>query len=509
MKHLERTKNTIRNFIGGLINKGATLLLPFLMRYVIVIYLGKEYLGLNNLFASVLSVLNLAELGIGAALVYSMYKPIAKDDRKAICSLLSLYKKIYRIIGLIVLVVGLAIIPFLPFLIKDNVEVIDIKLLYLFFLADTVLSYLLFAYKNSLLMAHQRTDVSSNIGTIVNIALNVTQLVLLIAFRNYYVFIMVKPAFTVINNLVINWATNKMYPDYKPNGIVAKQQRKEIMERVKALAGHKIGATVVTSADSFVISAFLGLDVLAIYSNYYYIAFFIISITAMFFSGMLAGIGNSLVTESQEKNYQLFKNVNFILSWIVSWCSVCLLCLFQPFMEAWMGEDMLLSNSSLLLIVLYYYSWQFRTTGLYFKDAAGLWQADFWKPYVSSLINIVLNIVLVNIIGINGVFISTIICMAVVNYPWETRVIFRDLFKRSSREYYLSELQNFVKAIVMCAVTFSLCMLLPVQHGIWCICFRFAICLIIPNLIFVLCSFKLKEFSYSIDKAKRLLTRKT
>lgn len=507
MIRLERTKNTLRNFVFGVLNKGISLLLPFFIKYEIINILGKEYLGLNNLFTSVLNVLNLAELGVGAAMVYSMYKPIAEGDKESICALLALYKKAYRIIGLVVFACGLALIPFLPFFIKDSVEVVNTNILYIIFLVDTALSYLLFAYKNSLLIAHQRTDVASNLGTIIHILLNIAQAILLLVFKNYYIFIIVKPLFTIINNLCINWITKRMYPEYEAKGMVSKEEQSQIFSRVKALVGHKVGTTVVASADSLVISAFLGLEMLAIYSNYYYIIFSVISITSMFFNGMLAGIGNSLIVESKEDNYKLFENINFILSWLVSWCSVCLLCLFQPFMEVWMGSDMLLSTTSLIFIVIYYYSWQFRTTGLFFKDAAGLWQADFWKPYVSAAFNLLVNIILVNCIGINGVFISTIVCMIAINFPWETYVLFRDVFKRGCVSYLLKELLNLVKTIIMCFITYFICCKIPIQHGIICVILRFLVCILVPNLIFILTSFKTKEFAYVKVKIKSILKR--
>ncbi|MBR5658495.1 MAG: polysaccharide biosynthesis protein [Lachnospiraceae bacterium] len=490
-----------------MVNKGVSLLLPFFIRVVIINVLGKEYLGLNNLFTSILHVLNLAELGIGSAMVYSMYKPIAEGNGELICSLLALYKKVYRIIGLIVFTAGIVLVPFLPFLIKGGAEGINITVLYLIFLVDTVLSYLLFAYKNSLLMAHQRTDVSSNIGTVVHLLLNLVQVILLLVFKNYYIYIIVKPLFTILNNLVINWATDRMYPMYKPEGVVSPEKQSEIFGRVKALIGHKIGTTVVSSADSLVISAFLGLEVLGIYSNYSYIIFFIISLSAIFFNGMLAGIGNSLVTENVDKNYTLFENINFILSWLVGWCSVCFLCLFQPFMELWMGADMLLPASSVVCIVIYYYTWQFRTTGLYFKDAAGMWQADFWKPYVSAVFNLVVNIILVLIIGINGVFISTIVCMALINFPWETIVLFRNLFKRSPKKYIIQEFINLIISIVMCGVTYLICAYLPMQHGLGCLAVRFLLCLTVPNIIFVIAFFRKKEFHYVIAKIKQVIKR--
>lgn len=503
MRKLQRTKNSVRNFIWGIINKSITLLLPFFIRNVIINVLGKEYLGLNNLFTSILNVLSLAELGVGSAMVYAMYKPIAEENREMICALLSLYKKLYRIIGLVIFVIGMVLLPFLPFLIKGGVKGININVLYLIFLLDTVLSYLMYAYKNSLLIAHQRTDISSNIGSIVHLMLNLFQLIILIVLKNYYIYILMKPVFRIVNNYMIKIVTERIYPDYKPSGQIAKEQRTEIFQHIKALLGHKIGVTVISSADSLVISAFLGLDILAIYSNYYYIISFVISIMGILFDGMLAGIGNSIVTETKQKNYYLFKNINFVTMWFVTWCTVCLLCLFQPFMKIWMGEKMLLSNSSLYFIVLYYYTWQFRCTGLYFKDAAGMWKADFWKPYVAAVVNILGNIILVKTIGINGVFISTIICMIFIYFPWETKVVFEKLLKRSCKEYLICQIIYSIEALFICIVTYLICESVSFT-GDFEIVVRGVICITLPNALFLIFNSKNVGFKYVNDKFRKM-----
>ena len=297
----------------------------------------------------------------------------------------------------------------------------------------------MFAYKQSLLQAHQRTDVSSNVGSIVNIALNVIQIVVLIRLSNYYLYVILKPIFTVINNITIAIVTKRMYPNYSCRGNINREVAKTIAHKVKALVGHKIGTTVITSADNLVISAFLGLTAVAIYGNYYYIMYFIIGVMGIAYSGVLAGIGNSLVTETEEKNYQLFNNMNFLIMWVVSWCSVCFLCLYQPFMKIWMGEDMMFPMPTVILLVIYYFTWQMRVTVINFKDAAGIWNADFWKPYVAAIVNLFTNILLVNLIGINGVFISTIICMVLINFPWETNVLFKELFHKSPCHFYLRQ----------------------------------------------------------------------
>lgn len=501
---LDRTKNAIRNFFWGIINRVITLLLPFIARTIIINSLGAEYLGLNNLFTSILNVLSLAELGVGTALVYAMYKPIAEENQDEICSLLKLYRSCYRVIGAIILAIGILIIPFLPKLIHGTYpNDINLYILYVIYLSNTVLSYFLFAYKQSLLQAHQRTDVSSNVGSIVNIALNIIQIVVLIRLKNYYLYVILKPIFTVINNITIAIVTKRMYPNYSCRGNINKEVAKTIAHKVKALVGHKIGTTVITSADNLVISAFLGLTAVAIYGNYYYIMYFIIGVMGIAYSGVLAGIGNSLVTETEEKNYQLFNNMNFLIMWVVSWCSVCFLCLYQPFMKIWMGEDMMFPMPTVILLVIYYFTWQMRVTVINFKDAAGIWNADFWKPYVAAIVNLFTNILLVNLIGINGVFISTLICMALINFPWETNVLFKELFHKSPCHFYLRQCIVAIRTVFACLISAFVCSLVSIE-GIPGLILKMVICVIVPNALFVLLSCKTTEFRYWTKRILKL-----
>lgn len=501
---IDRIKNSKRNIVWGMIGRVVTTLLPFVLRTIMIKTIGEEYLGLSSLFTSMLSMLNLAELGLGSAMVYYMYKPVAEEKHDEICALLRLYRNLYRVIGLIVLFSGLLLIPFLDSFISGTYpRDINIVILYLIYLGDTVLSYTLFAYRQSLLTVYQRSDVIFKIQILINLLLYIIQIVILLFTKSYYAYIIVKPVFTVMNNVIVLCATKKMYPEYECKGKVAKNQIKEIGNKVKALAGHKVGTTIISSADSIVISAFLGLTMVARYGNYYTIVIAIISIMGMVVNSILAGIGNGLVIGTKEENYALFKNINFILLWIVSWCAICFLCLFQPFMILWVGEEMLLPFSSVILFVVYYYSWQCRVGVLLFKDAAGQWNADFWKPYVSAIVNLIVNIILVNIIGLNGVLISTILTMIIINIPWETHVLFKHVFLRPTREYYLSQLLQIVKTSICGGITFEICEIITFS-GWPGLIIKAIICCVIPNIIYIALSFKQQELCF----VKRILLKR-
>ena len=269
---IERTKNATRNITTGLTLQIYRTVVPFIMRTVMIYTLGVQYLGLNSLFTSILSVLELAELGVGSAMVYSMYKPIAEDDTDTICALMRLYRLYYRVIGLVIAIAGCILLPFIPSLVKKDLpEGLNIYTLYLLHLSSTVLSYWLFSYKNCLLSAHQRNDIKNRIILIVDTLRYAVQCIILFVFKNYYLYVATMLGSQALTNIVTACVVDKKYPDYHPKGKLPREQVKEINHRVADLFTAKIGSVVVNSADTIVISAFLGLTVLAVYQNYYYI----------------------------------------------------------------------------------------------------------------------------------------------------------------------------------------------------------------------------------------------
>ena len=298
MAKIERTKNATRNIVFGVILKAYQIAVPFIMRTAMIYFMGVQYLGLNSLFTSILQVLNLAELGVGSAMIYSMYQPIADDDNITICALMKLYRTYYRVIGFVIAAIGCFLTPFIPKLISGDVPSgINIYILYLLNLGATVLSYWLFAYKNSILQAHQRTDVVSKVTLVTSTIQYALQLFVLWAFKNYYLYVLVMLATQAITNVATALVADKLYPQFKPRGSLPKQEVSKINHRIRDLFTSKIGAIIVNSADTIVISAFLGLTALAVYQNYYFILTSITGFITVIFSAVTAGIGNSLVVE--------------------------------------------------------------------------------------------------------------------------------------------------------------------------------------------------------------------
>lgn len=269
---MNRKKNATRNIIFGTCLKLYQIVVPFLMRTIMIYFMGVQYLGLNSLFTSVLQVLNLAELGVGSAMVYSMYKPVAEHDNNTICALMGLYRKYYRIIGMVVLAAGCVIIPFVPHLIKSDVpEGINIYVLYVMNLLATVFTYWLYAYKNSILQAYQRNDIVSKVTIITDTIKYILQIFTIVFLKNYYMYVLVLILLQIASNIITAAVVTRMYPEYRCKGSLPKEEVAQINSRIRDLFTSKIGAVIVNSADTVVISAFLGLTVLAIYQNYFFI----------------------------------------------------------------------------------------------------------------------------------------------------------------------------------------------------------------------------------------------
>ena len=496
---IERTKNATRNILAGIALKLYQILVPFLMRTAIIYLLGIQYLGLNSLFTSVLQVLNLAELGVGSAMVYSMYKPVAEDDEYTICALMKLYRNYYRVIGLIIAIAGLILTPFIPSLISGDIpEDINVYILYLLNLGATVLSYWLYAYKSSILLAYQRVDIVNIVALGTTTVQYVLQLLVLICFRNYYYYIIILLITQASTNIITAYAANKMYPRIKPRGDIEKEEKKKINERIRDLFTSKIGSIIYDSADTIVISAYLGLTMLAVYQNYYYILNSITGMIAVIFSACTAGIGNSIIIETKEKNLEDLNKFTFIICWIAGFCSVCLLCLYQPFMEIWVGKDLMLSFSAVLCFVTYFFVRQINALLNLYKDASVIWHADRFRPLLAALTNLMLNLVLVQFIGIYGILISTVMAILCVGMPWLIHNLFSLIFEKEYLMPYLRKLIYYCFIVVLsCIVTYFICN--NIHFGlISTLISRGVICIIVPNLIFFLVYRNNKEYMQTL-----------
>ena len=490
-----RAVNASRNVVFGVLMKAYQIVMPFIMRTCMIYFLGVEYLGLNGLFVSVLQFLNLAELGVGSAMVYSMYKPIAEKDNHTICALLALYRRFYRVIGIVVLLLGLALVPFLPYLVHDDIPSdLSLTTLYSLYLGGTVITYWLFAYKSSLLQAEQRSDVVSKVGIGVNTAMYAAQFLIIIFTGNYYGYVIAYVASLLATNIVSALCASRLYPHIRPAGRLTKEEEREIAQRIRDLFTAKLGGVLLNSAPTVIVSAFLGLTVLAIYQNYLFIVQSVTSLVGVVFTACLASIGNSIVTESAEKNYRDLRVFTLMMLWVIGFCTCCILCLSQPFMELWVGEGLMLEFTAVISFACYFLVFNATVLLTTFKDAAGIWHQDRFRPLATSVMSVILSLILINWFGVYGVIVSTPISQTLIALPWVLHNLFTYLFKRDMLLPYLKEF--FYLLLVSagaCSLSWFACFVVFLDPLLSFV-IRFLICLFVFNVVYIVFAIRLSEF---------------
>lgn len=505
---MTRTKNSKNNLIFTLIRYVTQLALQFVLRTVLIYYMGIEYIGLSGLYSNIFSFLNLAELGIGTAIVFSMYKPIAENDYEKIKSLQNLYKKFYLIIALIVLAVGGIITPFLNIFINGGTSVnINIYLLYLLYLFNAFVGYFS-AHKKSLLFAYQRYDVENKVKTIIVVGMSLMQILVVVLFRNFYIYVVVNIIFTTLDCVLIHIWANKLYPHI--NGKSAPLDRQDITKirkDIAALSLHKIGTAVVGATDNILVSSFLGIVMLGAYSNYALIITSLSSFCMILPTALTGSVGDLIATSSKEYVYTKYKQLNFIFSYIASFCTICLICLLQPFIKFWTGGGKyLLSIASVIVLSLSFYLTRMRACNNMFKECAGLFWQDRWKPIVESLVNLGASIGLVFVFGIDGIFIGTIISTLVMPMWVEPLVLFKHYFKKSVWEYFKYYLRDVVIMSIGTTICYSVVGLIP-DGGVALLLAKFAASIILSNVLLIILYLPFDDFKSVIGYIKLKLKK--
>lgn len=460
-----RTKNTKRNIIFSFVDTFIMMGFQFVSRSIIVYVFNSQYLGLSSLFSSILQVLNMADLGFSIAIVYNMYKPIAEHDVAAVCALLKYYRKIYHIVGVIMLGVGVAIMPLIPHLITGKwLEEINIYVVYLLYLANTVISYFLFSYKAALLNALQRLDLTKIAYSIVNILQYICQIICILVIKNFYLYIIIMVIGTALKNVLCEYISRKNYPEYECSGDINNQTKKDIILRVKGLLISNISGVTYTAFDSIILSAFLGLSTVAIYNNYIVIFNGIMNFVVLLRNAMQASVGNSVAVENREKNYKDMVLWQFFFSAIAIWCVTCMISLYQPFMKMWMGSNMLLPINDVILICLWFFISVISHAFLLYMNGNGMWWEMKWPYVLSTVYNVVMNVVLGKFYGVTGIIFSTLTASLIFGFIWQCRIVFKVYYSGISfGTYYKQQFMYLVTGIISAGLAYFVNVLISLE----------------------------------------------
>lgn len=410
-----RMEKSIKNIKYSLISQMLTFIIQFVTRTVFVYTLGKEYLGINGLFTNILTILSLADMGIGTVLIYSMYEPLYRKDKIHLKKLINEYKKIYNIIALIIFVIGLSIMPFLRFIIKDIPDVGNIYFIYFLYLLNTVITYLCI-YKTSIINADQKEYIVVFYQQLFNIISNILIIIFLIITKNFIIYLLIKMLFSIFSNIFLSKKADKMYPEIidTKDYILDKSEKKKIYDNAYAMIFHKIGGVVVSGTDNILMSIMVSISSVGLYSNYYLIVNSIKTFSTQIFNSLTASVGNLNVEKNMNHSYNIFNKI-FLLNFLIyGFCGTCLFILLNRFISLWLGDDYLFSVNIVFLISLMFFVDGMRITVQIFRNSMGIFKQDKYKPIIEAILNILISILLTKKIGVAGIFLGTIISMLVV-----------------------------------------------------------------------------------------------
>lgn len=461
-----RTTNSIKNIAFSLFNQLLNILLTFISRKVFIMCLSVDYLGISGLFGDIFSMLCLADLGFGTAMTFSMYQPLAEKNYDRLAGLINFYKKVYRIIALAITAIGLALIPFLPYLVNTETEIEHLTWYYILMLANVVASYLV-VYKTSIISADQKGYLTTKYTSVFNVVRTVLQIVFLLLTRNYTVYLVIQVAFTYITNFFNSYIAKKRYPYITKNIILPKEETKGIFNNIKSVFIYKLSSVLITATDNTLISVIVSTTAIGYYSNYTIVSNKIYNIVNTIFYSLTASIGNLIIKENQERRYQIFEIMQSVSLILSTFCLTCLLFLQEDFICLWLGEDFLLDKMTLYAILTNFYFSIVLMPIWVFREATGLYQKTKYIMLATAVINIFLSIILGELIGLAGIIFATSISRLVTYFWYEPFLLFKKYFGKSCLIYFLGIIKSIMTTLVVFGVVYIVSYFIPATNWIW------------------------------------------
>lgn len=509
---MRRTRNSAINAVAATTAQTINIIVTFVARRIFLLMLGETLLGVNSLFTQILSMMSLVELGIGPAIVYSLYRPLAEDDREQIGAIMQLYRKIYTILGFVILGIGLAITPFIKsFITGDISKIEDIYLIFILFVLNSSFSYFN-SYKQNLIIADQKKYITIIYHYGLYLVMNGLQIAVLLTTKNFILYLIIQIIFTLLENVLLSLKTKKMYPylkEYK-NSKVDEGIMKNMKRNVKALVFHKVGGVCVSSTDTLIISKFIGIVTVGMYTNYVYVTNSFSTLITQLFSSITSSVGNFNAQSTAEESFGVFKKVYFFNYFLMSFISVCVYCLISDFIAVVFGENMLLSQLVVILLVLKFYMTGMRSSLLTFKEAMGIYHEDRFRPLAEGLVNLVVSIILAPHLELVGVLIGTICSHLFVNMWVEPLVLYRKGFERKTSSYFISYSIYLVCLVAVCGLTMLLSSWIAVT-SFWMLIVKAVFVVLVSLALIVIVSLILnkKEFLYYWDLFMKIVKRRS
>lgn len=454
---MSRTKKSARNIVYSLVNVLLTLVLMFGVRTLFIETLGVTYLGLNGVFKNIFQFLSLAELGIGTAISYRLYKPLNEHNERRIAALMTFFRKAYNIISIIIVVISLALMPFLNNIIGDQAPGINIYIVFIIYIAQTLSTYLFFAYKTTLITADQREYVISKYGNYVVVVSSMVEIAVLYFFQSFIGYLLVVVGSNIIKNLLVSRQVDRDYPYiHEYDEKLDKEELKEMYKDFYSSFLYRINSVVLTSTDNLILTYFIGLNVVGYYSNYLLITMNLKRFLRPVLESVKASLGSFIAQKTPRESYELFQIINVLTAILYGGASIGLFILSNRFISLWIGEEFTLS---LLFVILLSFEFYFRGMQLFLaqiRNAMGLFQQLKYRPIGSMIVNLVLSLVLVQYFGIEGVIFATIMSSITTNMLFDPIVIHSYGFDTSTASYFIKNIYFIAITVVTGVVAYIL-----------------------------------------------------
>ena len=516
-QNYSRTTNTIFNFTSSVGGQLINIIMQFIVRTVFVYTLGKSYLGINGLFSNILQMLSLAELGVGSAIIFKLYDPIAKEDHHRVTILMKFYRTVYTVIGFVVAVIGVCLIPFLPYLIKNYEKLealhINVVLVFLLYLFQSVSSYLFFAYKSAIVKAHQKEYLLNLIKYLFTIGTGVVQIILLYAFKNFEMYVAVLIVSVIGENIAYAILANKMYPyiNEKTEDKLDKKEVKEVFKDCSALFLYKLNEVVIKSTDNIVLSVIIGIDMVGLYSNYLVFYTTIKTLFEKVFSSMAHSLGNLHTTKKPKHEYEVFERINIISALLGGTAFVGIFVVADDFVNLWLGSEWVIPQPFSFLMGLEIYTMAIRKVLGKYRNTMGLFQQAKYRPLFGMIINLVVSAALAKSWGICGVLVGTIVADWTTFMWFDPIIIHKYGFKNEFPvfRYYIKTLKYFITSLAVGGLDFLICSYFLPDRGLLTIVSHAALCAVTTPFAIMLVSLKTDEGKFVIETGKKYIGKIT
>ena len=500
-----RLKNSALNFASGFLGRVLTIFLNFIVRTIFIYCLNEAYLSVNGLYSNILTVLSLAELGFGSAMVYRMYAPMAMKDYQKTAALLYFYRRIYAIIGAVIFGLGLCIIPFMDYIIKDKPDVPGLTLYYILFLVNTTASYWFASYKASVFSADQKDYIKTNTQNITAIFQATVQIILLLVFRRYLLYLLVQIGCNIFLNLYVAHLADKRYPEIQKHrdARLSTDERCQIKKDVEALVLSRFGHVALNGTDNIIISAVVGVLWVGRLSNYALICDSVTSVLCQITAAITGSLGNFFATEDKPAGYELFKKIEFLNFWLYGFSFIALVVLLDPFVRLWAGEKFVLGLPIAFAIALNFFVAGYMNTLWVFRSTLGLFKQGKFRPIIVALLNIVRSILLGKLWGVFGVLFATFLSRAAVSLWYDPIILHKYGFGVSAKPFFFAYLKR-VLLLTVVLVAMLMIRKLILLDSVTIIGFIVMVLLtaVIPNAVFWIVYRKKEEYRYFKDILK-------